>query len=149
MNTRLVPTPYPLDNLYWDVFSVEEPEETKVSTTGFLMDSFLRDFSSLPFCDLIKTEVKIKKDCKDKWGFQSHYHFNFLFFFKHSCTFEWILFHLFLLLFFISSLPLSGTSTISFNLSFPPTRWSLKVTSSPVTVFKSLQWFARTKRKRD
>ena len=37
-----------------------------MSTTGFLMDSFLRDFSSLPFCDLIKTEVKIKEDCKDK-----------------------------------------------------------------------------------
>ena len=48
------------------MFSVEEPEETKVSRTGFLADSFLRDFSSLTFCDLVKTEVKTKKDCKDK-----------------------------------------------------------------------------------
>lgn len=38
-----------------------------MSGTGFLVDSFLRDFSSLPFCNLIKIEVKIiKKDCIDK-----------------------------------------------------------------------------------
>lgn len=67
----------PLVNIYWDVFSVKEPGETKMSRTGFIGDSLLRYFSSLTFYDLIKTEIKAKRS----WGPQSHYHFPFSNFF--------------------------------------------------------------------
>lgn len=82
-----------------------------MSRAGFLADSFLRDFSSLTFCDLIKTEVKTKKDCKDKRGFQSHY--RFLKKKKKPAVLLSEFYSNFSSFFFsISSLPLFGTSTI-------------------------------------